>query len=199
MVVFMHGLGPHLASLDGHRAWMRHLAAQGSVVVYPRYELAPGVYGALKHLVIALRAADGRLDFPELPVVAIGYSRGGRLAVEYAAVSPMVAPQPEAVLSVFPGLLNPAAEENVDLASLDRRTQIVLLAGDKDVSVRAEGAKAILGRLQQAGFPANNVATVLVHSTKTWTADHDAVFDDNAEARRAFWDRADRLIAAVRG
>jgi predicted esterase len=198
MVVFLHGLGPHLESLAGHRAWMRHLAERGSVVVYPRYELVPGNYGALKHLVIAMRAANNQLDFPHIPVIAIGYSRGGRLAVEYAAVSPMVAPQPVAVLSVFPGLLNPAAEEKVDLASLDPRTQIVLLAGDKDRSVGAEGAKAILSRLERAGFPAENVATVLVPSTKTWNADHDAVFDDNADAKREFWARADRLIEAVR-
>src|SRR4051794_37691500 len=97
MVMFLHGLGPHLASLAGHRAWMRHLAAKGSIVVYPRYELVPGNYGALKHLVIAMRAADNQLDFPHLPLIVIGYSRGGRLAVEYAAVSPMVAPQPLAV------------------------------------------------------------------------------------------------------
>ena len=197
MVVFIHGLGPNLPSLRGHRPWMRHLAEKGSIVVYPRYELTPGRYGALKHLVISMRAAANYLDFPDVPVVVIGYSRGGRLAVEYAAVSPTVAPQPVAVFSVFPGLLNPAAEERVDLGSIDHRTRIVMLAGDKDQSVYSDGAKAILERLEEVGFPAENIETVLVKSTKTWTADHDSVFDLTPEAKKAFWARADRLIAAV--
>jgi acetyl esterase/lipase len=198
IVLFLHGLHTSELEPDNHRPWLRHLAEQGNAVVYPRYELNPGTFGALKHIVVATRAALQRLDFPDVPLVVIGYSRGGRLAVESAALLPGLGRPPAAVMSVFPGLLNPYAEERIDLGSIDRSTRIQMLAGDRDRSVSSDGAKALLDRLEIAGFPARNVEAVLVKSREGFVADHVAPLGTSEQARAEFWGRADRLIESAR-
>jgi pimeloyl-ACP methyl ester carboxylesterase len=194
VVVFLHGLGRESLTPRLHRPWLRHLAAQGNAVVYPVYELGPGSFGALRHLVTTVSDARHRLKTPFVPTIVIGYSRGGRLAVEYAAIAPGVNQTPAAVMSVFPGLLNPAAEEQVDLASVDPRTIIWFLVGDRDRSVGREGARDLLARLQRGGFPPEQVRAIVVVSHDDFEANHGAPLDTSPAARRAFWDRADRLI-----
>src|SRR5919109_3040555 len=86
LVVFLHGYGgPTEETPANHLAWLRHLAAHGNDVVYPRYETGGGA-DPYPHLDAAIEAAESRLGKPKLPEILIGYSRGGRIAVDYAAV-----------------------------------------------------------------------------------------------------------------
>ncbi|HSC92006.1 MAG TPA: hypothetical protein VLB86_10180 [Gaiellaceae bacterium] len=195
VVVFLHGLGgAREATPANHRAWIDHLVARGSAVVYPRYEAEPGGLRPMGHVLAAVDAAERRLAAGGTPVVAIGFSRGGRLAVEYAASSGTAGlTRPAAVLAVFPGALSPI-EENVGLDFIDPDTEIRILIGDADRDVAAEGARGLIERLRDVGFPAANVGVAVVRSRGAFVAHHLAPLEDTAAARAAFWAPADRVI-----
>lgn len=177
-----------------HLPWLEHLAQQGYDVVYPRYEVTPGARGAIRHTLNALDAALQRLGRPKVPVAIIGYSRGGRLAVELAAIAPAIEVVPAAVMSIFPSQLNPLQEEVIDLRTLEPSTRIMLVVGEED---SRDGAHDLLVRLRVAGFPAKHVQAVLIRSKGSFRADHFSALQTSAEAKRQFWDRADRLVDAV--
>ncbi len=197
VVVFLHGLHELELTPKNHIRWLEHLAEQGNAVVYPRYEVAPGDRGALRHILVATRAALVQLESPAVPRVVIGYSRGARLAVEYTAIALALPPVPSAVLSVFPGLLNPLAEEEVDFRTIHPSTRFVFMAGDKDRAVGSFGVRELLKRLRTSGFSPENVKAVLVRSRKGFQADHFAPLQTTPAARKEFWERADRLIDSV--
>ncbi len=196
-VVFLHGLHESELTPTNHLRWLEHLAAAGNVVVYPRYEAAPGERGALRHILTAVREAQRKLELAETPKVVVGYSRGARLAVEYAAVAPALPPVPRAVLSIFPSQLNITAEEEVDLRTVEPTTQIHFLAGDKDRAVGSFGVRELLKRLAGAEFDPGNVRAILVRSRKNFQADHFAPLETTPQAKKEFWQRADRLIESV--
>ncbi len=104
VVVFLHGLGDQKETTPvHHQPWLDHLARRGSYVLYPRYELQPGAPLGMKHAVFGTMAALEKVD-PDrkLPLILIGYSRGGGMAVELAGLSPALGLAPKAVLGVFP-------------------------------------------------------------------------------------------------
>jgi acetyl esterase/lipase len=194
LVVFLHGLGGVEETTPAlHRPWLRHLAEAGSIVVYPRYEVRPGEPGGLKHAIDGIRLAASRAGAGDAPVVMIGYSRGGGMAVEYTGIARAVGVVPKAVLAVFPALLDPV----LDLSVVAPKTRFVFLVGDKDVSVGFFGANRLVDQLHAAGYPDELVTEEVVHSTKDFQATHLSVLEDSPGARAAFWDRADRLIASV--
>ena len=172
LVLFFHGLGDQQETTPyHHRPWLRHLAEQGDVVVYPRFELYPGAGGGLRNALAGIEAARAKVP-AGLPVVAIGYSRGGGMAVDYAAIASAVGVVPNAVLAVFPAVVDPP----LDMRSVRAGTRFVLAA---------------------ARYPSRLVATEIVRSRRGFSATHLSVLDTTAGARAAFWDRADRLIASV--
>src|SRR6478735_6721879 len=117
VVVFVHGLGgPREILPTNHLPWLRHLVAQGSAVIYPAYETQPGGTRAVAHVLAGVENGLHELGDPNVPLAGIGYSRGGRLVVEWAALQ---RPAPHAVLSVFPSQINPAMEPPIDLRRLD--------------------------------------------------------------------------------
>jgi pimeloyl-ACP methyl ester carboxylesterase len=196
VVVFVHGLGgPVEDTPRNHRPWIDHLVERGSAVVYPRYEVGASP-APMKHIVAGVRKALAKLD-TEAPVGVIGYSRGGRLALEYAAASARNGlPEPRAVMSVFPSAL--AVDEYVALTPLDPSTRVLILVGDHD-GIGRQGALELLHRLRSAGFPAAHVDAEIVHSTRIFKADHLSALRVSAPARAAFWTPADRLVeSAVR-
>jgi pimeloyl-ACP methyl ester carboxylesterase len=195
VVVFLHGLDESELRPDNHLPWLRHLAAQGDAVVYPRYELKPGTFGAVRHTVAATSAALRRLGDPRAPLIMIGYSRGGRLAVETAAVLPAVVRVPSAVISVFPSRLNPLEEEQIDLATISPSTHIALLAGDRDTDVGSDGARELLRRLQAGGFPPSSVEATVIRSSRGFVADHFAPLRASKAVQTKLWAPADRLVA----
>jgi dienelactone hydrolase len=196
VVVFVHGLGgPEEIRPTNHLPWLRHLVQQGNAVVYPAYETQPGGTRAVAHLLAGVKNGLGALGNPDVPLAAVGYSRGGRLVVEWAALQ---RPAPRAVLSVFPSQVNPAMEAPVDLAKLDHAMRLQILVGDRDEAVGNAGAAEMLERLLSFGFPQQNIQAGVVRSTKALTVDHFAPLETGPDARRLFWRPADRLIEGIR-
>jgi dienelactone hydrolase len=127
-------------------------------------------------------------------VIVVGYSRGGRLAVELAALAPVIQAAPTAVMSIFPSRLNPLVEEAIDLRSLEPSTRIMLVVGEED---SREGARDLLVRLRDAGFPAGHVRAVVIRSHGAFHADHFSALRTGPEVRRQLWARLDRFISSV--
>jgi pimeloyl-ACP methyl ester carboxylesterase len=198
VVIFLHGYSGNSREETpvNHVAWLKHLAAQGNDVIYPRYEFG-GSLNPFPDLDAGVAAARGRLGDPDVPEVVIGYSRGGRVAVDYAALEAAKGKEPAAVLAVFPGL-NSAGEKLGPLDRLDSKTRIVMMVGDKDTGVGGVGARAILARLAQAGFPAERIRIIGVKSRGAFKATHLSALETGRGARSAFWKPADDLIDSTR-
>jgi acetyl esterase/lipase len=197
VVVYFHGQGgPKEATPANHLPWIRHLVDRGSIVVYPRYEIA---YEAdpMPFIVNGVRAATKRVDVDKLPVLAIGYSRGGAIAVEYGAVAGgRGLPVPDWIMSVFPA---PYGNQKhiVDLSALRHFTELLILVGDHDQIVGTAGAAYLGQRLQAGGFPGENIQVEQVQSHGTFTADHFAPMQTTAAAKQAFWRPADDVLDAL--
>jgi dienelactone hydrolase len=193
MVVFLHGAGGEVEDTPfNHRQWLRHLAARGNAVLYPRYEVIPGDPRALRFLFDAVPPAAAKVKPHGLPFVLIGYSRGGGLAVDYTALAPQIG-TPRAVMGVFPVLLDP----KLHYTGIPPKVRFLFLVGDRDTAVGADGAQDLLNRLAAAGYPRRLLRAEIVRSHGGFAATHESVLEDVPAARKAFWDRADRLIAAV--
>jgi dienelactone hydrolase len=196
LVIFFHGQGGETeATPANHRQWIDHLVKHGAVVVYPRYEqvyspavLAPAIAG--------IQRASGRLELKGLPVLALGYSRGAALAVEYAAVAPRRhVPVPDAVESVNPV---PYGETSyaVDLSPLRPRTVMAVIVSEKDPH-GADGVGLLLQRLREAGFPGSQLELNIARAHGSFTADHLAPLSSSAAARAAYWAPTDALISTL--
>jgi acetyl esterase/lipase len=196
LVVFFHGLGDQRETTHyHHRPWLRHLAAEGNMVFYPRFEQYPGAPGALKNAISGIRTAMDKAALTKpLPVVVIGYSRGGGLGFDYTAIAPVIGPTPAAVLEVFPAMQDP----KLDLRGIHPGTSFVFLVGEEDEVVGSAGAQILIRQLAAVKYPKRWVKTELVRSHGSFTADHLSVLETTPGAKAAFWKRADRLIADVR-
>jgi predicted esterase len=186
VVVLLHGLGRD--SGEQLQPWQVHLAERGYDVIYPRYEDPPPAPDARNNIVGAVSRALGDLGRPKVPLVLLGHSRGGRLAVEAAAFL-----QPKLVLAFYPGQINPQMEPPTNLELIPRATNVWLFVGDKDTSVGNQGAIELDERLLAFGFPAKRIHGAVIRS-QGFTADHMSVYDLSPAAKRAIWDRTDRLI-----
>ena len=93
VVVFGHGwkLTPYFPGhpwVDQFRPWLDHLAAGGSAVIFPNYQLGSGDAGdvtRVQDFAAAIRTGYIRLGRPKVPFVAVGYSFGASLAFYYGA------------------------------------------------------------------------------------------------------------------
>jgi pimeloyl-ACP methyl ester carboxylesterase len=186
VVVVLHGLGRD--SGEQLEPWQAHLADEGYDVVYPRYEDPPPDPQARNNIVGAVGRALGDLGRPDVPLVLLGHSRGGRLAVEAAAFL-----KPRLVIAFYPGQINPQFEPPTNFRLIPRTTDIWLFVGDKDRSVGNSGAIELDERLLSFGFPAKRIHGAVIRS-RGFTADHMSVYDLSAPAERAIWDRTDKLI-----
>jgi predicted esterase len=190
VVVFLHGLGQD--SGEQLEPWQAHLAEEGYAVVYPRYESPPPDPQARNNIVGAVGRALGDLGRPDVPLVLMGHSRGGRLAVEAAAFL-----NPRLVIAIFPGQINPSFEPATNFKLIPKTTDIYLLVGDRDKSVGNTGAIELDDRLLAFGFPAARIHGGVIHSTNGFVADHGSVYTLSDAGKRAIWDRVDRLIEGV--
>ncbi len=201
VVVFLHGLGGDTEDTPAnHVPWLLHLAQQGSAVIYPRYEAAATIENQPKadeHAVRGVAAGLKLLGLPRVPAVVIGYSRGGPLAVDLAAVAPAIGLDPRGVLAVFPSRRFPN-EPKLDLRALDPTERVWVMIGDRDTVVGPYGADELLQRLAASGFPQKSVRLIEVVSRGNFSATHLSVLSDSASARTAFWDTADSLVTGVR-
>jgi hypothetical protein len=189
IVLFVHGLGNRKETTPYyHRPWLAHLAREGYEVGYPGYD--PYEPRGLKHLVQGVAAALPHLT-AGLPVAAIGYSRGGRLVMDYASVSSVTGLMPRRILSVFPSAI---MDPLLNLAPLAGHTKVLILAGDKDTTVGKVGAEQLVTQLAASGFPYADVRFEPVRSHGSFVADHLSVLQDSVGARHAYWARADRFF-----
>ena len=187
VVVFLHGLGQD--SGEQLEPWQAHLADEGYTVIYPRYESPPPDPQARNNIVGAVGRALGDLGRPDVPLVLLGHSRGGRLAVEAAAFL-----NPRLVIAMFPGQINPSFEPATNFKLIPKTTDIYLFVGDRDKSVGNTGALELDRRLLAFGFPAARIHGGVIHSTKGFVADHGSVYTLSDAGKRAIWDRVDSLI-----
>lgn len=196
MVIFFHGQGgSDEATPANHRAWIDHMVKQGAVVIYPRYEqdYAAGVLGPA---IAGVKTADEKLGKPDLPVLALGYSRGGALAVEYAAASAgNGVPVPDIVESVNTVSFGEQTHPT-DLRPLGKKTTLALIVSDQD-TLGVQGTRGLLARLRKAGFPGGNIELNIARSHGSFTADHLAPLELSPNAQRAYWDPTDALLTKL--
>ena len=194
VVVYFHGQGGATeATPKNHLPWINHLVKRGSVVVYPRYEMAYED-DPLQFVANGVRTAEKRVHLVGLPVLVIGYSRGGAIAVEYGAVAEeRKLPVPDWIMSVFPA---PYGNQKhlIDLSGVPHFTELLILVGDQDQVVGTAGAALLGQRLQRGGFPGENIQVEQVMSHGSFTADHFAPIDTSKAAQTAFWAPADRIL-----
>jgi dienelactone hydrolase len=193
----VHGLGLREPTPVNHRPWLEHLARQGSAVIYPRYERTPGSRGAVRHLIVGVRLALARLRAPRVPLVAIGYSRGGELVADYAAVAKLAGPAPAEVVNLFPAGQDPA-DPPLDLRTVDPHTRFTILLGDHDSVVDGAGGHQLLVRLEAAGFPPEQISVAVIRSHGRFVATHTSPLGVSPAAKAAFWARIDRIVARAR-
>ena len=156
-----------------------------------------GGRNAIRHVLVAVRAGLERVKADDLPLVAIGYSRGGELVADYAAVARGAGPAPAAVLSVFPGTVDPV-DPPLDLRSIDPRTRITILLGDRDEVVDGAGGRQLIERLAAADFPPDRITLAVVRSRPGFEATHLAPLDTSDLAQEVFWARTDRIVERAR-
>lgn len=197
LVIFLHGYGgPVEETPKNHVAWLKHLAAEGSDVVYPRYEVGPST-NPYQDIDAALSTARRRLGNPHVPVVVVGYSRGGRLAMDESAWLAAHGHEPRLAVLVYPAVHAPG-ERLIPLRNLNSRLRVAIMLGDEDKVVGGAGARVMLARLELAGFPASRISVIPVKSTRTFKATHLSVLGASPGAKAEIWKPADNLIASVR-
>jgi hypothetical protein len=196
LVIFFHGQGDDTESTPlHHRDWIDHLVKKGAVVVYPRYEQGAS-RAVIGPAVTGVRKASERLELKGLPVLALGYSRGAALAVEYAAVAKHEhAPVPDAVESVNPVPYGEWAHV-VDLRPVRPRTILAVIVSEKDPHA-SDGAGLLLQRLRDAGFPGSQIELNIARSRGSFTADHLGPLSSLPAARAAYWAPTDALISSL--
>jgi pimeloyl-ACP methyl ester carboxylesterase len=198
LVIFFHGQGgPEETTPANHRPWIDHLVRKGAIVLYPRYETDYS-RAVLDNATHGVRRAMQRLGPQAVPVLALGYSRGGALAVEYAAAAPgRHLPVPDAVESVNPVPYGDWAHV-VDLRPLRPRTTLSILVSEEDPQA-TQGMTLLLERLRKAGFPPDRVRLHVARSHGSFTADHLAPLSALPAARAAYWAPTDALLARLAG
>jgi predicted esterase len=187
VVVLLHGLGAN--SGEQLEPWQAHLAGEGYDVVYPRYEQPPPDLDARDNIVAAVGRALGTLGRPKVPLILVGHSRGGRLAVEAAAYL-----KPKLVIAFFPGQINVQMEPATNFKLIPPTTNLYLFVGQADRSVGNTGALELDDRLLHFGFPAARIHGGIIKSAPGFTADHMSVYSLSAAGKQAIWGRTDRLI-----
>ena len=196
LVIFFHGQGgPQETTPANHRPWIDHLVRKGAIVLYPRYETNYS-RAVLGNAEAGVRQAMERVGAQKLPVLALGYSRGGALAVEYAAAAPgRHLPVPNAIQSVNPV---PFGEWThvTNLSPLRRRTTLSMLISQDDPQA-TRGLTMLLNRLRRIDFPPDRVQLRVARSHGSFTADHIAPLSALPAARAAYWAPTDALLARL--
>ena len=203
VVVYLHGYGAYLP-FEWHLQWMDHLLANGSAVLFPRFQ-AGGVGDEADDawVVLPLNLEDGlRTGFRALqhngePIVAAGFSVGAALAFVYAArAEEWRVPAPQAVYSIFP-VLPYLIDVGLDLSTLDL-TKALILAGENDDVVGQDGAKTLMKLL--TGVPADRKELRVIRKSDAMLADHESpTLVDRPITRETFWKPLDDLVEEARG
>ncbi len=193
VVVFGHGWSTPFPSQWA--AWIAHLRARGSVVIYPRYRVSAGdaAGAALAAFRSGIVAAFRYLGPMHTPVIALGKSFGGSAIFDYAAEARLWgAPAPAAVVSIFPALPINGLPRQALAAAVD----VEILVGDRDTVAGSGGADAFWNWL--AGHPASRKRYIVIRSRPGLAATHDSPQRSDPIARAVFWSPVDALIGRLR-
>ena len=111
IVLFVHGLGNTRETTPYyHRPVARASRTRRLRGRLPGYETFPYQANGLKHLVQGVAAALPHVA-KGVPVAAIGYSRGGRLVMDYASIASATGLVPGRIFSLYPsGIMDRAAQ-----------------------------------------------------------------------------------------
>ena len=197
-IIFLHGWG--LVERSDYRPLIRHLARAGNQVIVPRYQRDddsdPG--RSLDDAVAGIRRALRKVPGARRRLVVAGHSAGGALAADYAGVARARGlPRPLAVFSVYPGrriLGYPRGIPEVDPGRIPSGTLILAMAGARDTVVGQAPAQELVADARQVGAARKRYVLVQHRSV----AGHYGPTRATRLARRVFWGRLDRLIAAAR-
>ena len=143
------------------------------------------------------RALKG-VDVTSLPVLAIGYSRGGAMAVEYGAVAPgNDVPVPDRIMSVFPGRSATSGGSSTS-RTLERQDRgCSCRSGRTTGSWTGRARRLCSSGCSRPGSPAENIDLDVVRSKIGFTSDHFAPMATSAAAQAAFWAPADKLLEQI--
>jgi surfactin synthase thioesterase subunit len=143
LVVFLHGYGGYNPVLYGK--WIKHLVAQGKIVVYPRYQKnlihpSPNKFArnAAKAVIdaMALISSEGRTKLSSDRMMYIGHSYGGvtaaNMGVDWQALG---IPKPSAMVLVQPGSGPVKHAVKKTYAGLPEDLLLVCVVGHKDAVV----------------------------------------------------------------
>jgi hypothetical protein len=164
------------------------------MVIFPRYERYPGDPLAPQFLLETLGGIAGSTGAADRPVLLLGYSRGGGLAVTYATVAAAAGLEPDLVVGLYPAI----NDRQLDPGGLSPGTRFVFLVGDRDEVVGGRGADALRRWLATNGYPRALVSVRTVASGQGFEATHLSALEDTAAARKALWAPVDRLVEEIR-
>jgi predicted esterase len=164
------------------------------MVVFPRYERYPGDKLAPQFLLETVGDLASSTDLGRKPVLLLGYSRGGGLAVTYSTVASVAGLEPKVVVGLFPGI----NDRQLDPQGTAPGTRFVFYVGDRDEVVGGRGAKALRRWLLANGYPKRLVSIEAVHSAEGFTASHLSALEDTPGAQEALWAPVDKLVDEIR-
>jgi acetyl esterase/lipase len=155
VAIFLHGWG--VVNPQSYGAWIDHLARQGWLVLFPRFQEvnrtrpadAPGIAETLVKAALADLTADNEAK-PDLGRVAmIGHLAGAPLAMDLAADAKTHGlPAPKLIFAVTPGGIASGPKSRGialgELSAIDPATLIVTMVGDKDTRAADLAAKRLL-------------------------------------------------------
>jgi len=155
VAIFLHGWG--VVNPQSYGGWIDHLARQGWLVVFPRFQDvnrtrpadAPAIAESLVKAALADLATDSE-GKPDLGRVAvIGHLAGAPLAMDLAAAAKTQGlPVPKLIFAVAPGGIASGPKSRgialTDLSLVDPATMLVTMVGDKDTRAADLAAKRLL-------------------------------------------------------
>lgn len=155
VAIFLHGWG--VVNPQSYGGWIDHLARQGWLVLFPRFQEvnrtrpadAPAIAETLVKAALSDLASDNEAR-PDLGRVAlIGHLAGAPLALDMAAGSKARGlPVPKLILAATPGGIASGPKSRgialADLSTVDPATMLVAMVGDKDTRAADLAAKRLL-------------------------------------------------------
>ncbi|WP_426315729.1 alpha/beta hydrolase [Methylobacterium fujisawaense] len=173
VAIVLHGWGA--VNPQSYGGWIDHLARQGWLVLFPRFQEvnrtrpadAPAIAEGLVKAALAELATESEAR-PDLGRVAmIGHLAGAPLAMDLAAAAKAQGlPVPKLIFAATPGGIASGPKSRgialTDLAAIDPSTLLVAMVGDKDTRAADLAAKRLLR--EASGVPLDRKLFVRVLS-----------------------------------